>query len=432
MPQKASCCGKVTQTLPQAISALSEFWTSTLLPGLQQVWAFVQANIVPILAGLAAIILAVVIPALFAWAASAISAAAGTIAALAPVVLPLLAIGAVVGLLVKAWQSNWLGIRDTLTAVWEGTLRPALQSLWEWLKVNVPIAIQALKEFWVTVLLPAMEAVWAFITGTLIPIFVEVWTWLKDTLTQAIQILSDYWNETLLPTIRTVWEFISEYLVPLFVSIANLIGVVLKNAITILTAAWNNVLLPALRAVWRFIFATLQPVLDKLKKFWVEHLQPALEKVAEIIKVVLLKAWNNLTDAFEKARTNTLGPLQRAFEWIKGLLEDVKGLIDGIAKGLGSVKIPKALQGHSPPPLAVWFADIADAAALLTAQLPAINAGLAMSVASPTGGGVVNNYGASPSYSDVYNIDAHYAYQDERTLREEIQFLQMRQQVLRG
>lgn len=92
--------------------------------------AFVQDNMGPIMSGLAAMLLMVVVPAFVAWAGAAITAAASTALALAPVILPIAAIGLAVGLLKAAWDSNWGDIQgktkvaiDFLSARWEDLKR---------------------------------------------------------------------------------------------------------------------------------------------------------------------------------------------------------------------------------------------------------------------------------------------------------------------
>jgi hypothetical protein len=69
------------------------------------------------MAGLAAIILTVAVPAFVSWATAAAASAAATMAALAPVVGPILAIGAAAAALYKAYQENFLGIRDVTDKV---------------------------------------------------------------------------------------------------------------------------------------------------------------------------------------------------------------------------------------------------------------------------------------------------------------------------
>lgn len=124
---------------------LSDYWNTTLQPALNKVWAFVKDNASPILAALAVIIGAVVIPAFVAWAAGAIAAAIATITALAPVVIPILLIGAAVGLLVAAWQRDWGGIRTFFTNLWEGSLKPAFESIRSWFVEKIPQALDFLK-----------------------------------------------------------------------------------------------------------------------------------------------------------------------------------------------------------------------------------------------------------------------------------------------
>lgn len=49
-----------------------------------------------------------------------------------------------VGLLRAAWDGNWLGMRDTLTEIWEGGVRDKLIEIWEWFSKTLP---QGLKDF---------------------------------------------------------------------------------------------------------------------------------------------------------------------------------------------------------------------------------------------------------------------------------------------
>lgn len=95
--------------------------------------SFIKDNWIAILAGLATLLVTVVIPAFIAWATTASAAAIATIAAIAPVAAPILAVIAVVALLKKAWESNFLGIRD-ITAKVAGAIRGILDKLIEGVK----------------------------------------------------------------------------------------------------------------------------------------------------------------------------------------------------------------------------------------------------------------------------------------------------------
>jgi hypothetical protein len=115
---------------------------------LSPVVGFIKDNLTAVLASLAPMLAIVVVPAFIAWATAAGAAALATIAALAPVLLPIAAIGAAVGLLVTAWNKDWGGMRTTLTSWWEHGIKPILTTIWDWLSTNIPKALRTLKGVW--------------------------------------------------------------------------------------------------------------------------------------------------------------------------------------------------------------------------------------------------------------------------------------------
>ena len=123
-----------------------DFWNTTLWPGLQQVWAWMQDVLFPFIVNV-----------------------------LAP------AIGEI---LVTATQK--------LTVFWNDTLFPALQAIWEFISVTlmpiweelaemlgvfVPLASETLVLLWNNALMPAMQAIWDFVKNKLGPI----WEWFKQS-----------------------------------------------------------------------------------------------------------------------------------------------------------------------------------------------------------------------------------------------------------
>jgi hypothetical protein len=152
--------------------------------------------------------------------AGAILSIAGTIAALAnPITLIIVAIG----LLAAAWTENWGGIREKMAVVW-AWLQPILALFREWLAVNLPIAIQALTDFWTNTLLPAIEDVWTFIQNDLVPLFESLWELIKVAGALAITALTGLWQNVLLPALRKVWEFIQNNVVPIFNRLNTAVG----------------------------------------------------------------------------------------------------------------------------------------------------------------------------------------------------------------
>jgi len=271
-------------------------------------------------------------------AIAAVLAGAGIVALIASIANPIGLIVALVGLLGAAWAGNWGGIRDKLMEVW-AVVQPVLQRLWEWLKINIPIAIQALSDFWKNTLLPAINAVWAFIRDQIFPLFVTLYDWLEYNIPKAISTVSDFWTNTLLPAINAVWDFIDKYLVPLFTALWTLLDVSLKLALEVLAGIWENVLLPAITKIYDFIKEKLQPILDALKVFFDTTLLP-------IIKTFISEGLDKLSKAWDG--------IKEAIGWV---IEKVQAFIDIIE----NIKLPDWLTPGSPTPFEMGLWGISDA-----------------------------------------------------------------------
>jgi hypothetical protein len=150
-----------------------------------------------------------------------LAAVVGIGIAIAKVVIVVGAMIAAVSLLRNAWENDWGGIRTALTNAW-GIMQPIIENLVAWLQVNIPAAIQILTDFWTNTLLPAINAVWAFIQDPLIPLFEVLWELLEVAGGIAITALQGLWENVLLPAIETVWGFINDELVPVFEDLYSL------------------------------------------------------------------------------------------------------------------------------------------------------------------------------------------------------------------
>lgn len=189
---------------------------------------------------------------------TAFTAIAGVITAIStPVLIVIAVIAALIAigyLLYQAWINNWGGIQEKVAAVW-AYIQPVLQGIWDWLSVNIPLALQMLAGFWTGTLLPAIMAVWGWMNGTLFPYFR---------------------------------------------ALANFLGAVLGLALRSLAGIWQNVLQPAIKAVWNVISAQLMPIFQRLVDFWKTTLQPILQKIAEWIGERVVGAFNSLSETLSK------------------------------------------------------------------------------------------------------------------------------------
>ena len=344
------------EKVPEAIKAASRWWEETLVPAMKKVWEFIGENLEPILMGLKVALAVFVIPAFVAWAIAAGTAAAATVAALAPVLIPLALIVAAVALLKTAWDKDWGGIKTTLTQFWEEKLLPAFEAMKAWLAEKIPEAIETIKKWWEEKMIPALKKVWEFIDENILPIFETVKDWLDTHVPQAIETLRFWWEEKLLPAIGRVWDFLEEYIVPIFETLADITIIAVQLAIQKLRDLWEETLLPALRTVWEFIQDNIVPIF-----------QAVWDKLTAVYELIRDKVLGNVG-----ALTEKLSPLKTAFDAIKNaagwVLDKLREFKDFLL-GLIDVDLPEWLKPGSPPPLADSLTAIGGAAASATEMI---------------------------------------------------------------
>lgn len=193
---------------------------------------------------------------------AAITAAiAGLVTALGALISPIGLIIGAAALLGAAWAGNWLGIRDTLTQVWDGTIRPALETLWAWLQTNIPLAIDFLATKWEE-LKTAAATVWDWVQKNIVPILGDIWTWLQTNIPLAIDWLKTKWDE-LKAKLGEVWSWVQENLIKLFTDVQAWLLVNLPLAIDWLKTKWGE-LKEKMSEIWAWVQATVFPILQDL------------------------------------------------------------------------------------------------------------------------------------------------------------------------
>ena len=375
----------------------------------------------------------------------AIGGIVGAIAGLASGVGPLIAVVAVLG---AAWAGNWGGIRDLLTAFWFNTALPVLTELWTWLQVNVPlalaylanfwktvllpaiqavwdwvnttllpflatlrdwlqtnipVALQALADFWNTVLLPAIQNVWTFLTTIWWPMMLDLWTWLSTTLTKALQGLADYWQKTLLPAITAVWNWMSTTLFPFLTSLANFISAVFQYDLEVLSAVWSGILLPAITAVWKFFNESVLPLLKTVSEYLSVTFGPSITTFGGIVQGLVDGALKNLKTIWDDINT--------AIGYVASALNNLADIIRSLPAP------PSWWKPGSPTPFELRLRGIGAAALELSqTHLPALSQQVQLMPAPALASG-----GGGGSQTTInYNVTGNYAYQDERTLVQDL------------
>lgn len=228
-----------------------------MLDFFEQIRSFIQDTLIPFVTTHAQEIKAALIGIGAALAAAGIvSLILGIVAAFNPVTLVIAAIVAAVGLLAAAWTGNWGGIRDTLTEIWEGNIKPIFDMFAMWFS-NMQLGLQFLSDLWTGTLLPAIQTVWAFLNANVFPLFAALGELIGVVLTLALTVMAGVWQNVLQPALQTVWAFLQDNIFPIF------------------------------KAIGDYIAATLQPVFDTLGKFLTSNLTPAFEGIGKAIGKVV-------------------------------------------------------------------------------------------------------------------------------------------------
>lgn len=233
--------------LEPALDAVFEGF-KTVLDVLTPVVSFIGDNLMPIVAAATAAfaawaipILTVLVPAFVTWASTAAVAAASTALALAPVVLPLVAIGAAAALLAKAWEGNWGDIQGKVEAVWD-VVRPILESVFG-----------ELARFWEEIQ-PEITKAWDAISTKVSTAITAVWDFIKPVIDKLVLFWTENWT-TIQTVFGTVWDVMT-----LGVRVAwELVQGVVTAGLKLLQGDWQgawDAMASALGSVWEEIRGT--------------------------------------------------------------------------------------------------------------------------------------------------------------------------------
>jgi len=351
--------------IANSVKAFIEQVIAVVTPIWEAITGFVSWQDVLIALGIA--IAAVIIPIIISF-----------ISSILPIVAAVVGLIAVIALLRNAWENDWGGIRTALTDFWNNTGKPALEALWEWLSINIPIAIQVLSDFWTNVLQPAIAAVWNWLSTVLIPFIKDVlYDWIYEKLPSALKTLSDFWTNTLKPAIMDVWNWLNTVLIPFIRdTLVPWLETNIPLAIQTLQGWWDN-LVKTVTTVYDYISGTFIPTLTNLGDLigtvlagivgtFIElltgktSLKDAFTKVYNYVKDFFSPIIGGLVDLFEKTVpgpiktfiTDVLGKLKKAFDGIKDaiqfVIDKIVALIDWFKKV--EAALPPWMKPGSPTP----------------------------------------------------------------------------------
>ena len=319
-----------------AISAVWDWISGTLLPGIQSVWNILahgdfDGNLFGLEedSGFVTFLFSVRDAAAAAWEWITGTLAPAVQEFWTGTVQPILA--AVGGAVSTAWTDY---IYPALSALWAfitGSLAPAVQSFWTGTVQPVFSTIGAfIATVWTGAILPALSALWGFITGTLGPVITGFWTGIVQPAFSAIgNIISAAWTQYISPALSALWSFVTGVLMPMVSTLWGVLQPIITAIGNLIVSAWSNVIYPALSALWSFISGVLGPIFMWL---WNSVVQPAFQTIGLVISVVWGTVIAPIFSAMVAVVRDVLGPI---FMWLwNNVISPVWGWISDKISGV--------------------------------------------------------------------------------------------------
>lgn len=259
-----------------------------------EIGAFLGDNLEPILISLAAVIGGAVVVALGSMAAAMVAAAA-----------PVLALVAVGAALYKAWQENFLGIRDIVTSV--------LSAVW-------------------SVIQSVLGVVQGFVQqhgDSIKNFFLDAWESIKGIVQGALEII----NGTIVPILTSIAEFISahkEEIVTVLSAAWEIISTVVSTVLGVIQGVINTVL-AVIKGDWEGAWEAIKGIFSTV---W-EAIKTIVSQALAVIELVLSLAWQTIKGAAESVWNSISKSISDIWEGIKTFISTTVNAIPRIILGIG-------------------------------------------------------------------------------------------------
>lgn len=219
---------------------------------------------------------------------------------------------------------------------WDGVKQAAID-LWTQIDSATGYSDNMAK-LWNTILLPAINAVWAFVKTEVVPLLGSVFTTALDTLGFGLTMLGGIFERVLLPAINLVWLFIRDLLLPQLKLVWEIALPVLGAAVTTLGWVFSNVLWPAIKLVWQFFSENLLPILKLLAETGLLVVEAAVKGLTAAWETVLgpaLKTFFGYINETALPKLKEFGAYLS--ETLKPYINDIKGAFDSVWSAVGNV-----------------------------------------------------------------------------------------------
>jgi phage-related protein len=313
-------------------------------------------------------------------------------------------------LLGAAWAGDWGGIQEKTQAAID-FLSPIFEAIKAWLEVNLPIAMEALRTFWVDTAWPAIQSVVETVWPVIEKIFSAIVTFITGTLIPTASNLYTQWTTVWWPTIQTVTENVWKVISAIFTELGRWINDNIIPWVSYFHTQWTTVWWPAIQKAITDMWAVVEPVYQAIKTWMDTTLPPVLTG--------LQTAFKNVMSGIDSAVTPVKTLWGEFVDAIKGFWNWISSHVFNFTIHIPD--LPKwAIPGSPLPIHTAWKAFAEDMQAMAGAVMP-VNTSLVVAAATGavTGGlpgNTINNY---------YNLNANYGYQSPTSLASDVRMLAM-------
>ena len=338
------------QHIQPAISAVWEWISGTLLPGIQSIWNLLtKGDFDGNLFGLEED--SAFVDFLLTLREGAIATGEAISNAWTNVIQPALSdlwswvTGTLAPALADFWtgvvQPLWNGFATVVSTAWNSVIYPALSDLWSWVTGTLAPALQGLwntvqpvwqsissviSDAWNSVIYPALSAFWGWVKNTLAPALQEFWTSGVQPVWSAVSsFIASAWANVISPALSAMWSFITGVLVPIIQFLwANVVQPIFRLIGAAIQTAWEWVIKPALMGLWAFISNVLAPIFTFL---WNNVVKPVWQGISTTISTVVNFLSNTV---FPKIKT-AIDNAKSGFDTFKSGVQTAMNAIKGAA-----------------------------------------------------------------------------------------------------
>ena len=287
------------------------------------------------------------------------------VSAIAAIAIPIAAAIAVVALLRNAWENNWGGIQDKVSAVIEfikPLIQNALQAIQQWWAENGDAVIAGVKQTWdiitqiisavtdtistvVSGFLAAIRQWWAENGDAIIVKAQEVW----QAVQLGFQMISAFITDTLIPTLQALYQKWVIEVWPTIQTVTQNVWTVVSGVFTEMGRWINDNIIPWIQFLaqkWDEEWSNTRAAIDE---FW-RFVEPLWIRLNEWLEVNIPLALAALKRAFDFEMKAIMSYIQPVITMWDTLVTAVKGFWDWISGKVFefNFKIPDLPQWAKP------------------------------------------------------------------------------------